>query len=127
MLGVLNKVATSVYLSHSVSLCVSDSRVPHHGLRSLARRCACFTWLGCFPPAWQDGHAVLFAQTFIWPPVSLDLLAQATLPLDHLQKLAITLGGCAHRACAGCYADRGAACAWHGLSLCCQLGQVLEL
>lgn len=112
-----------LYHAHSLS----DSRVPYYGLRSLAGWCASFTWLRRFPPAGQDGHAVLLAQTLIWPPVSFDLLAQAPLPLDHLQQLAVTLGGCSRRDCAGCGAGGGAACARHGLSLCCQLGQVLEL
>lgn len=56
-----------------------------------------------------------------------DLLAQAPLPLYDLQQLAVTLCGCARCACDACRAGGGAACARHGLSLRCQLGQVLEL
>lgn len=84
------------------SLSLSDSRVPHHGLRSLARRGASLTRLGRFPPARQDGHAVLLAQALIWPPVGFDFLAQAPLPLYHLQQFAVTLGGRARRAFAAC-------------------------
>lgn len=125
-LGVPNKVAHQC-ISVSPTLSLSDSRVPHYGLRSLAGWRARLTRLGRFPPAGQDGHAVLFAQALIWPAVGFDLLAQAPLPLDHLQQLAIALGGHARCACAAWYAGGGAACAWRGLSLRCQLGQVLEL
>lgn len=109
------------------SLSLSDGRVPHHGLRSLAGRCAGLTRLWRFPPAGQDGHAVLLAQALIRPPMGFDFLAQAPLPLYHFQQLAVTLGSCARCSYSTWHAGGSAACAWHGLSLRCQLCQVLEL
>lgn len=71
---------------------ISDGSVPDYGLLSLAGWGARLPRLWGPSPARQDGHAILLAQAPLWTPVGLDLLTQATLPLNHLHQLPVPLG-----------------------------------
>lgn len=58
-----------------------------------AGRGAGLSGLGPPPPAGEDGHALLLAETAVGAVARLDLLAHAALALDHLQQLAVALAG----------------------------------
>lgn len=95
----------------------SDRRVPHDGLRPLARRRASLTRLRRPSPTGEDGHAILLAKAFVRTPVGLDLFAQAAFTLNDFQQLSVSLG---------LRGGRDATSADSRLSLG-QLGQLLEL
>lgn len=58
-----------------------------------AGRSAGLAGLGPPPPAREDGHALLFAETPVGAVARLDLLAHAAFALDHFQQLAVALAG----------------------------------
>lgn len=63
---------------------VLDGRVPEDcGLGGVGWRAVFFAPVGLFP-AGQDGHAVLFAQSFVWFLPCLDLVAKMPFLFDHL-------------------------------------------
>lgn len=71
----------------------SNGSVPEDRVLPAAGRGAGLSGLGPPPPAREDGHALLLAETAVGAVARLDFLAHAALALDHLQQLAVALAG----------------------------------